>query len=348
MIYHGNSCRSLIAIASHLILSHLDMADQKQQEANAHAAPPQREEEVPPPYEIMGTNQAAPSSSADAKTRTAHPAAPSGPGPTVESPFNFPSGPAPSYAGIAAGAGAGPSSPSAVPGRPIALPQERPNPAAGFLTAYAPVLLSHGIPPDTWHSFVATLSAFLTAKVSDRALAHAADMARELGRGPKSFGKGTADHVKAVGQDLKQNAKQGNIFGVATGVIGGIISIPVGTAVRAVGAIVNTPGHAVAAAAKKPQTPRERAVAYLVTANRKWFAPRGLVAQLLDTRELAGLLRTQPSAVLEMANAGKDAAAKMQAMAGLLAQLDVPASASLEVSEATLWLVLTQQESPYN
>ncbi|KAH8881222.1 hypothetical protein GQ53DRAFT_754522 [Thozetella sp. PMI_491] len=259
-------------------------------------------------------------------------------GPTVDSPFDFPTDASvPPYS--AAG-----SSSSAVR-KPIAIPQSKPHPAAPFVPAYAPVLLSYGIAGDSWCSFVNTLSAFLAAKVSDRAVAHAADMAKELGRGPKSFGKGTADHLKSVGHDIKQRAKEGNVLGAATSVVGAAISLPIGTAFRAVGAIVSLPGSAIAAATKRPQSPRERAAAYVAAANKDWFGARGLIARLLDTTELAALVGVTVDSLLGQADGAKDASGKLQAMAAHIAQLDAPASTSLELAAATLWLVVTEASS---
>ncbi|KAK7704723.1 hypothetical protein SLS64_008488 [Diaporthe eres] len=108
-------------------------------------------------------------------------------GPTPENPFNFPPGEdLPSYTE---------TSPSS---KPVAIPQSRPDAAAAFIPAYAPALLARGVTPETWHAFVTTASAFLTATVSAKALAHAGDVARHLGSTPASFGKNVARNASKL------------------------------------------------------------------------------------------------------------------------------------------------------
>ncbi|KAG5913118.1 hypothetical protein E4U42_001447, partial [Claviceps africana] len=112
--------------------------------------------------------------------------------PTLDSPFTFPTSdlpPLPPYsvdakAEAEAGPGPGPSSSSSSE-KPMAIPQLAPDSASPFLPAYPPGLLAHGITQQAWRSFLDTLSAFLTAKVSDRAVAHAGDLAKSLGEPPR-------------------------------------------------------------------------------------------------------------------------------------------------------------------
>ncbi|KAF5604789.1 hypothetical protein FPCIR_641, partial [Fusarium pseudocircinatum] len=80
--------------------------------------------------------------------------------PTAENPFNFPSAsPLPSY-----------SEASSAQEPPIAIPQENPPQTSPFQKAYAPALLGHGITKEAWGSFLDTISAFMTAKVGERAI----------------------------------------------------------------------------------------------------------------------------------------------------------------------------------
>lgn len=278
--------------------------------------------------------------------------APSGNGvPTVANPFSFPSNAElpPYEAPPSAAYGAGSSSSSAAAGsssqadrRPIALPQAVPDPASPFVAAYAPILLSHGVTEGTWRSFLETMSAFLTAKVSDRAISHAGDMAKHMSEAPKSFGKGVATHVRSVGKDIAGNAKRGNIIGAAFGAIGGLISIPVATALSAAGNAISLPGSAIGAITKRPQTPFERATAYAMVANKKWLHARGLQAQLVETTGLAQYLNVSLDALLGMARAAKrdDAESQLKALEGHIAALDVRADAALSLAPNTLWLVL--------
>ncbi|KAL3956755.1 hypothetical protein ACCO45_009601 [Purpureocillium lilacinum] len=251
--------------------------------------------------------------------------APSGNGvPTVANPFSFP------------------SNAELPPPPPYRSPQAVPDPASPFVAAYAPILLSHGVTEGTWRSFLETMSAFLTAKVSDRAISHAGDMAKHMSEAPKSFGKGVATHVRSVGKDIAGNAKRGNIIGAAFGAIGGLISIPVATALSAAGTAISLPGSAIGAITKRPQTPFERATAYAMVANKKWLHARGLQAQLVETTGLAQYLNVSLDALLGMARAAKrdDAESQLKALEGHIAALDVRADAALSLAPNTLWLVL--------
>lgn len=291
------------------------------------------ESEVLPPYAVEDS-RAGPSTQAQTERETRPEAAVHVP--TVISPFDFPTEAAPSYTESS------PSSSSTHKRRPIAIPQVSATPTAPFLQAYAPLLLARGIPSGTWASFLDTLSAFLAAKVTDRAISHAADVGRQVGNVPKRFGKNVATHAKSVGRGISDNAKRGNLVGAAFGVIGGAISLPVATAVKAVGAITSLPGAAVGAVAQKPQTPRERAVAYAAAANKKWLESRGLRAQLVDTQELARFVGASSDQILQAARSEKsdDADAQMGPLRTHISELTIEKPTGLSLGEQTLWLVI--------
>jgi hypothetical protein len=237
-------------------------------------------------------------------------------GPTVSSPFNFPSSDLPPY------------SPAAPNQNPIAIPQRWPDPAAPFLPAYSPALLKYGITPQNWSSFLDTMSAFLTARVSKRAISHAGDIATELGRVPQRFGKDVAAHAKQTGRHIATSAKHFNPIGVVGGVVGGAISLTVGTTVRAIGSILHLPGTAIVAAAN-PQTPRGRAEMYATAANRDWFHPRGLHAQLFSTAELTGLIGVSVDEFLRAAGSQPgNAAGKIRALQRWIGDLEIQESGS--------------------
>ncbi|KAJ4420312.1 hypothetical protein N0V82_004411 [Gnomoniopsis sp. IMI 355080] len=256
-------------------------------------------------------------------------------GPTLNDPFNFPSN-----------SGLPPYSETARIVKPVAIPQSRPDPAAPFIDAYAPTLTSRGITPETWYSFIKTMSAFLTAKVSDKAIAHAGDIGRQLGSGPISFGKGVARNAKTVGQHIKSNAKRGNVVGTALGVVGGAISLSVGTVFSAVGTIVSLPASAVGAVAKKPHTPVERAAAYAAVANKDWLNARGLYAQILDTQQLCRLIGlSDPRQLIESASEqgkAESAAGQLKRLSQYLCELQLKNDGELELGGNTLWLVVNQ------
>ncbi|UNI22313.1 hypothetical protein JDV02_008212 [Purpureocillium takamizusanense] len=324
------------------------MADEKH--------PPPRDEGVLPGKAAEARAGTASSSAADpapAYEEVAPPVtarASSGSGvPTVANPFSFPSDAdlppyeAPPSSGYGGGSSSSSSSAATTSdGRPIALPQAVPDPASPFVGAYAPVLLSHGVTEGTWRSFLETMSAFLTAKVSDRAISHAGDMAKHMSEAPKSFGRDVANHVRSVGKDIAGHAKRGNILGAAFGAIGGIVSIPVATALGAAGTVLQMPGSALGAISRRPQTPFERATAYAMVANKKWLHARGLQAQLVETTGLAQHLNVSLDALLGMARAAKrdDAASQLRALEGHIATLDVRGDAALSLAPNTLWLVL--------
>ncbi|KAG8406422.1 hypothetical protein J3459_012161 [Metarhizium acridum] len=264
--------------------------------------------------------------------------------PTVDSPFNFPTSTdlPPSYEAHAE-AEAGPSSSKSVRTKPVAIPQVAPEPAAPFLPAYPPSLLAHGITEQTWRSFLDTVSAFLTAKVSGRAIAHAGDMAKSLGEPPKNYGKSLVNHTKSVGKQLVKDARRFDVFGVAAGVIGGAISIPMHAAFGAVDTIFQIPGTAVSAISKTPRTPLQRAATYSAVASKDWLNARGLHAVLLDTRQLAEMIHVPGSKFLEMAAEGAKsgtAAATMCALGGHIEKLNMLEDEVVVLSDRSLWLVL--------
>ena len=273
-----------------------------------------------------GSSEAAPSYE-DAVRSTGHI-------PTVDAPFDFPSNAElPPYEA---------SDAALAQQLPIAIPQTYPDAASPFVLAYPPSLLSHGITETTWRSFLETESAFLTAKVGDRAVAHAGDMAKRLGQTPKNFGVGLFSQAKSVGRNITTHAKRGNIIGAAAGVVGGVISLPISAAVGVVGTALSLPGSAINAVTSRPRTPLERAATYSAVANKDWLNARGLHAALLDTAQLGEVLKMDASKVLEMARASKDEGAqgRLAALEGHIEKLKVDEGQIAELGKNSLWLVL--------
>lgn len=291
------------------------------------------ETEALPAYEVEAGEQS--SISPPPATREPIQATGKSVGPTQDSPFNFPSDAPPSYAAS--------SSSSSSTKKPVAIPQTHPDPAAPFIDAYAPQLLQRGITPEAWRSFLQTLSAFLTAKVSDRAISHAGDVAKQIGERPKSVLKGIANHAKKVGTNIGNNAKRGNIIGATMGAIGGLISIPIAAAAGTASAALQLPASTVMAVARKPQTPRERAAAYAAVANRDWFQPRGLEARILDTEELCQVLGVPSSLLMEPGKLETETAkGKLGRLSEHIASLDTAEPESFELTSKTLWIILTE------
>ncbi|KAI8961976.1 hypothetical protein F5Y11DRAFT_205845 [Daldinia sp. FL1419] len=258
--------------------------------------------------------------------------------PTADSPFNFPpAGEPPAYSAWAANT----SDP-----RPIAIPQIKADPTSPFLEAFPPSLSRHGITQDTWLGFVKTLSGFLAATVSQKAISHAADMAQHVGNVPKQFGKETMEHIKASGRNIKETAKSGNVVGAAVHVVGATVGISVATALRAVGAAVTLPFAAINAVGREPKTPKERAVAYIAAANIKWLHRAGLEAHLLDTSELSEALRVSSDELLNIARAARemDAEAQLAALGAYLAELHVRVPGPLNLGAGTFWLAVTERD----
>lgn len=266
--------------------------------------------------------------------------------PSVASPFDFPAQPGslPAYADHHHHA----PPPAGGSGRRrpvVAIPQRRPDAASPFLDAYPPGLLAHGITVGTWRSFVETASAFLTAKVSDRALSHAADMAKDLAEPHRSLGRDVADRCRRLGRDVAADAKRGNVVGAALGVVGGAVGIPVAAALGAVGATLSLPDAAVGAVARRPRTPARRAADYAAVANDKWLHARGVHAHIaVGSAELASCVGVPaPDDILDKARRAADqsAAGQVRALEDHIAPLEVPSRLdTLELGHATMWLVL--------
>lgn len=221
--------------------------------------------------------------------------------PTPSAPFNFPSASKTPF-----------SPPAPTTGRPLiwALPQTLLSSTAPFLPAYAPSLIAYGIPEATWTSFVTTISAFLTAQVSQRALHHAGDIAVQVGKKHQELGKRLASNAAAKIQKASQDARRGNLVGV----LGGTVSLAFGSATRIVGHVLELP--LLTALTSEPKTPRQRAEAYLTTANESWLNGRHLEAVLVDSRALAKIAGVGGTPFV------KDAmAAEQQGLEGQLAAL---------------------------
>ncbi|KAI3329423.1 hypothetical protein HD806DRAFT_285811 [Xylariaceae sp. AK1471] len=313
--------------------------------------------------------------------------------PTVNSPFNFP----PAYTASASALGEGhnhypdlpevaypsasapgntvpfsPFSPSSAssPSLLLAIPQTAPQPTSPFLPSYnAAILLRHGIPVSTFTSFLSTLSAFLSASVSERALAHVSDVGRSINSVPKKFGKDTVAHMKDVGRSIGESAKRGNILGAGVSALVGTVTVPVGTALRLVDASLRQLPAAVGGGlAKKPLSPRERADAYVAVAQKDWLRSRGLTALLCNTAELV-LLEAQCRGSGGSGDDGNEAAVKnlvglanktwergpVAQLAALhrefgFAPLEIAEGQAnrdkpLDIGAGTLWLVLTDAAS---
>ena len=255
--------------------------------------------------------------------------------PTVSSPFNFPTGSdqLPYEAPLE----------SSRDRLPIAIPQLKPGPASPFLSAYAPSLLRHGITQETWRSFLDTVSAFLTAKVSDRAISHAGDMAKHLSEDSKNFGKSLAKEAKAVSKEIASSVKRGDVFSAAGSALGGTISLPLSFTFGLLDTALALPASTVGAIVKRPKTPGQRAAAYAAVANEKWLHTRGLHAQMLDSNELAQILGITVADFLSPAQQSKDPSpsGQIRALEGRLAALEVnQEQGQLELETNTIWMVL--------
>lgn len=232
-------------------------------------------------------------------------------------------------------------------------PKPPPDPTSPLLAAYPPSLLRYGIPKETWLSLLSTVSAFLAAKVTDRALRHVANVGQRVGEGPRDLFKGVYNHAKESGRSIGANAKRGNILGAAAGVVGGAIGIPLHAAVGAARTVIGLPGSAVAAAVRRPETPRERAEAYLGVVNGDWLHRRGLHAAVMDSQEVSRLLGVNVVEETELRGGkgkdkeeAEDAGAKMKSLAAHAAELDLETPASpLAVGPKTLWVVVTHVAS---
>ncbi|KAI0409571.1 hypothetical protein F4802DRAFT_593214 [Xylaria palmicola] len=314
--------------------------------------------------------------------------------PTVDSPFNFPPAytASASYPSGSTSTLAGPSAPGrggqnysdlpevvvpppggssgSIPSAPIllAIPQTAPQPTSPFLAAYnAPVLLRRGISGEAFLSFLSTLSAFLRATVSERALAHAADVGRGIVSDiPRKFSRDTAAHVKDVGRRVGESARRGRLIAAGIGALAGTVSIPVAAAARFVDATLHQLPAAVGGGlSKRPLSPRERADAYVAVAQRDWFRARGLTALLCSTAELVLLSAWHrgPAGAGGGGDADADAAKRLvnlvhrtweQGPEGQLRALQgefgltpleiTDKDKPLDIGTATLWLVLTDAQ----
>ncbi|SPO06504.1 uncharacterized protein DNG_09194 [Cephalotrichum gorgonifer] len=293
-----------------------------------------------PTANLAGAGKAGPTASLRGSKRTT--------GPTADDPFRFPvDAPLPPYSTLHSSSQAGPS--TSAPGRYlIAIPQTQPTPTSPFHPAYAPTLLRHGITQETFLSFLSTLSAFLAAKVSERAVAHAADVAAKVGNGPKSHFKHVFSHTRDVFRDIGKTAKKGDVVGAFGSVISGAITIPVTAAMGTVGAVVSLPGSTVSAVAKKALTQRQRAEMYVTVANKDWFEKRGLVAALVDTAGAAEVVGVGVPYLTE-AGQGKGVEGVEGVLGGLGGRVErlevlegVEMTGVLEVGPTSLWLVLAR------
>lgn len=260
---------------------------------------------------------------------------------TVDSPFHFPESDLPTYAA------AGDIK------KPIAIPQTSPIATAPFLDCYSPDLLAYGITEDSFFAFLTTLSAFVSAKVSQQALQHASDVASSIG----SFHKDYANNVKRFVKNIGNSAKHFNPFGV----VGGTIGLTVGAATHVIGSVFNAPISML----QKPQTPRQRALTYLAAANKDWFHARGLHALLLNTKELATNLGISVGAILDAGHELGDGSpeAVCRALRKWIAPISVrkqeqieggPESSNaaakrlsqsqVQLADRTLWLLLVHDE----
>lgn len=287
--------------------------------------------------------------------------------PTVDSPFAFPTNNNPSAlplyevtaaAALSASSSWSSSSSSSSPPNPIAIPQVAPDPAAPFLSAYPPGLLAHGITPETWHSFLDTISAFLTATASDRAVAHAGDLAKSLGGPPKKYGKSLASHARTLGKQLARDARRRNFVGLAYRAVAGALSIPAHVFVGAVHTVLAIPVTAMVAVSQMPKTPLQRAGTYAAAESKKWLNERGLRAVLLDTTQLADKVGVLAHRFLDDASldggdvggggaekrgGGDKAADTMRALEKLVQKVTVSEKAKDEVvvlGAQSLWLVV--------
>ncbi|KAI0008695.1 hypothetical protein F4779DRAFT_585788 [Xylariaceae sp. FL0662B] len=252
-------------------------------------------------------------------------------GPTLTSPFNFPlDNTVLTYLS------------SDVIEPPIAVPQIKSDATAPFLHAYCPTLLRHGITPENWRAFLDTMSGFLAATVSEKAISHAAEIARHVGDVSKRLGKDTLARIKATGTRIGDNAKKGHFLAATVGLLEGTIALSVGTSILIVQSVVSLPMAVVGAATRKPQTPKERAVAYAAAANVEWFHQRGLSVVLLDSAELSRLLGMTVSQLLETAHSAKDPSATCQlaALGKHIAELEIDTPATLQLEATTLWVVV--------
>jgi hypothetical protein len=201
-------------------------------------------------------------------------------GPTIDAPFEFVEVEAPGFV-ISECSDDEPEQP-----RPIGIPQTEPQATSLFVDGYPQSLRKYGIGEETWASFVDTVSAFLEASVSENAVKHAVDMATRIGKRPAKLASNVFTRTRSIGQEIGQSAKQGHLFGVATGIIKGAVSIPLNLTMSTATAVLGLPISTAIALTRRPPTARERAAAYLAVANEQWLVPQKLFATIADTEEL--------------------------------------------------------------
>jgi hypothetical protein len=102
---------------------------------------------------------------------------------------------------------------------------------------------------------------------------------------------------------------------------------------------------AISASMQKPQTPRERAVAYAAAANKKWLGMRGLQAQLVDTAELAKTVGLSTTRLLDLARTGRDRSAigQIEALKDYMCELETFEGSTLDLGANTLWLTISKE-----
>ncbi|KAF1823032.1 uncharacterized protein K489DRAFT_380428 [Dissoconium aciculare CBS 342.82] len=258
---------------------------------------------------------------------------PSEVGPTTDQPFHFPTNAVPAYNAL---------DPVR---RPLAIPQLQPKETSPFLEAYPVCLLSFGIPEESWLSFVDTLSAFLNAAVGTQAVQHAVDLAYTLGEAHKDW----ALSQKDAAMDLGRKAQRGDLIGV----IGGTLGLTLGTAGHIVDSVLKFPGRLV----KRPQSPRDRADAYVATANKDWLNARGLHARIVDTEQLAEVADATLDDFVKSARKAKSVGEQFSGLStwiaemhigeakdirakGDKAKLPMAAAPALDITKKTLWLTM--------
>ena len=322
----------------------MSFKEEKLRNLEKETAKPEEAEQLPS-YQETGesSNTPAPArAEQSAAPSRAQPGQPGGAGPSIFAPFDFPAQP-PAYTTSSTAS----IKKSASAQKPVAIPQERAEASSAFLQAYAPSLLGYGIPEDRWRPFVEAASAFLQAKVSERAVSHAAEVGRDIGAVTVGFGKDVAAHAKSVGREISDSAKRRDAVGLVHGAFAGLVGLPVGTAIRAIGAALRLPSSTVAAVTKRPSTPRERTTAYLAVANRDWLHPRGLDARLLDSNELADLVGFSVEQIVALVQEAQELGAKnpLGVLGDLIAQLEFKTPANFDINAQTLWIVLVPMEN---
>lgn len=236
----------------------------------------------------------------------------------------------------------------------IAVPQETPSRHSAFVQAWTPVLLSYGIPRQSFTSFLSTVSGILSATTSDAVVAHAGRLARSTVVDiPASFGKDVTGHACASAKHFGHAVKSGNPFAMVGATLGGTVGLTLGVTGRLIGTVFSVPG----ALLQKPQSARQRAEAFLETANRKWFSSRGLCAKIMTADEIASLLGIDAERLMPHAEGVKAVEALMGGLGEYMEPVefeDVRMSQSrtrgtdmptLRITRRTLWVVILQGEA---